>query len=123
MKQKPELLSPAGSFPSLIAAIESGADAVYFGLQEFNMRARAKNFKISDLPKIEKLCKLKKVKRYLTLNTIIYDNELNRLENVIKKARQYVDAIICSDISVMLLCKKYNLPFHISTQSSVSNSE
>ena len=123
MKQKPELLSPAGSFPSLIAAIESGADAVYFGLQEFNMRARAKNFKISDLPRIKKLTFQKKIKKYLTLNAIIYNNELKPLEKLIKKAKPFVDAIICSDIAVMILCKKYKIPFHVSTQCSVSNKE
>jgi putative protease len=122
----PELLAPAGDFECLIAAINSGADAVYFGLQDFNMRARAKNFRISDLPKIKQICEkdLKhKVKRYLTLNTITYDFELNSVEKIIKKSKPFVNAIICSDVSVMLLCKKYKIPFHVSTQCSVSNSE
>lgn len=122
-RHRPELLAPAGDFECLVAAINAGADAVYFGLQDFNMRARAKNFKFSDLPKIKKLCKPKKIKKYLTLNTLIYDNELKTLENTIKKVKPYVDAIICSDTAVMQLCKKYNLPFHISTQCSVSNTE
>ena len=121
--QKPELLSPAGNFPTLIAAIEAGADAIYFGLQEFNMRARAKNFTIKDLPKITHLCKPKKIKRYLTLNTIIYNNELKKVETIIKKSKPYIGAIICSDIAVMQLCKKHKVPFHISTQCSVSNSQ
>jgi len=124
--KKPDLLAPAGDFECLSAAINAGADAVYFGLQEFNMRARAKNFKISDLPKIKKLCELNKkniVKRYLTLNTIIYNNELKKLEIVIKKVKPFVNAVICSDIAVMQLCKKHKVPFHISTQLSVSNSE
>jgi len=123
MKNKPELLAPAGDFECLQAALNAGADAVYFGLQEFNMRARAKNFKISDLPKIAGLCEKKKVKKYLTLNTIIYDSEIKKIEKIIKKAKPYIDAVICSDISVMLLCKKYKIPFHISTQCSVSNSK
>ncbi len=123
--KKIELLAPAGDFPSLISAINAGADAIYFGIKDFNMRARAKNFKISDLPKIKKLCekKGKKVKRYLTLNTIIYNNELKKIEKIIKKVKPYIHAIICSDISVMLLCKKYKIPFHISTQCSISNTE
>jgi len=121
--KKPELLSPAGNFPTLLAAIENGADAVYFGLQEFNMRARAKNFKLKDLPKIKELTSPKKIKLYLTLNTIIYDSEINKINNVIKKSKPYIDAIICSDLAVMQLCKKYKIPFHISTQCSVSNSE
>jgi len=123
--KKPELLAPAGNFPTLQTAINAGANAVYFGVQEFNMRARAKNFKISDLKKIKKLCEQKKpfIKRYLTLNTIVYNNELKKIENIIKKSKPYVDAIICSDIAVMLLCKKHKIPFHVSTQCSVSNSE
>src|SRR3989344_9038510 len=121
MKQKYELLAPAGDFPSLIAAIEAGADAVYFGLKDFNMRSSAKNFTIKDLDKIKKLCQ-NKVKKYLTLNSIIYDNELPRLESIIKKVKGKIDAIICWDLSVINLCKKYKIPFHISTQASVSNS-
>ena len=120
-KTKIELLSPAGDFECLKAAIDAGADAVYFGLQDFNMRARAKNFKLTDLPKIKKICDEKKVKKYLTLNTIIYDEELKRLEALIKKAKHYVDAIICSDFAVIDLCKKYKIKFHISTQMSISN--
>jgi len=120
---KQELLAPAGNFQCLIAAINAGADAVYFGLQEFNMRARAKNFKISDLPKIKKLTDTKDIKRYLTLNTIIYDSELKKIEKIIKKTKPYINAIICSDISVMQLCNKYKIPFHVSTQCSISNSE
>ncbi len=121
--KKPELLAPAGDFECLATAINAGADAVYFGLKEFNMRARAKNFKVSDLPRIAKLCRQKKVKKYLTLNTIIYDSELGKAEKIIKKAKPYVDAVICSDISVMLLCKKYGVGFYLSTQCSVSNSK
>jgi putative protease len=123
---KIELLAPAGDFECLTAAINAGCDAVYFGLKEFNMRARAKNFKLSDLPKILRLCNQKgkkEIKRYLTLNTIIYDSELKKIENIIKKTKKYINAIICSDISIMLLCKKYKIPFHISTQCSVSNSK
>ena len=86
------------------------------------MRARAKNFKLKNLPKIRKLAG-RKIKLYLTLNTIVYDNELKKAEKIIKKAKPYVNAVICSDISVMMLCRKYKLPFHISTQASVSNSE
>ncbi len=123
MKKKPELLAPVGDFQCLAAAINAGADAVYFGLQEFNMRARAKNFTIKDLPKIQKICRPKRIKKYLTLNTIIYDKELKKVEKIIKKAKPYANAIICSDISVMMLCRKYNIPFHISTQCSVSNSK
>jgi len=123
MKKQIELLAPAGDFECLVTAINAGADAVYFGIQAFNMRARTRNFKISDLPKIAKLCKPRNVKKYLTLNTIVYDNELKKLEKVIKKVKPYVDAIICADLSVMLLCRKYKIPFHVSTQASISNSK
>lgn len=123
MKHKIELLAPAGDFECLAAAINAGADSVYLGLEDFNMRARAKNFTIKELPKISRLCKPKKIKVYLALNTIVYDSELKKIKDIIKKSKKYVDAIICSDISVMLLCRKYKIPFHVSTQCSVSNSE
>ena len=134
-RKKPELLAPAGDFECLVTAMNAGADAVYFGLKEFNMRARAKNFYLKDLPKIKRLCRelykdkekkgkeKKEVKRYLTLNTIIYDKELSRVEEIIKKSKPYIHAIICSDIAIMQLCKKYKIPFHVSTQCSVSNLE
>ncbi len=122
MKNKYELLAPAGSFPTLVTAVKAGADSIYFGLKEFSMRANAKNFTIKDLNKINKICG-KKVKKYLTLNVIIYDNELKKLESIIKKIKGKVDAVICWDLSVIQLCKKYKIPFHISTQASISNSE
>jgi putative protease len=118
---KTELLAPAGDFPSMIAAVAAGADAVYFGLKEFNMRNSARNFSINDLDKIQKICL--NTKKYLTLNTIIYDNELKKLESIIKKVKGKVDAIICWDNAVIELCRKHKIPFHISTQASVSNSK
>jgi len=119
---KTELLSPAGDFPSLMAAIDAGADAVYLGLNDFNMRDSAKNFTLKDLKRINQLCE-KRVKKYLTLNTIIYDSELKKIEEILKKVKGKVDAIICWDFSVIELCRKHKLPFHISTQASVANSE
>ena len=123
-RSKYELLAPAGDFSMLSAAVNAGADAVYLGLKEFNMRANAGNFKISDLREIKKICEKGrngKVKIYLTLNTIMYNNELKKLEEIIKKTKKYVDAVICEDFAVVELCKKYKIPFHISTQASVSN--
>ncbi|MBT4376008.1 U32 family peptidase, partial [archaeon] len=122
MKTKYELLAPAGDFSTLVAAIKAGADAVYFGLKEFSMRANAKNFSIKDLAKINKLCGTR-VKKYLTLNVIVYNEELKKLESTIKKVKGKVDAIICWDLAVINLCKKYKIPFHVSTQASISNKE
>ena len=121
MKKKIELLSPAGDFRSLNAAIKAGCDAVYLGLKDFNMRDNAKNFSFEELGEIKKTAG--KVKVYLTLNTIIYDEELKTIEKLIKKVKNKVDAIICWDLSVIQLCKKYHIPFHISTQASVANSK
>lgn len=120
--KKLELLAPVGDISCLYAAIDSGADAIYFGLQDLNMRASAKNFKLSDLKKIKEICG-KHVKKYLTLNTIIYDSELSKVEKIIRAAKPHIDAIICWDPAVISLCKKNKIDFHISTQASVSNVE
>ncbi|MCK9595916.1 U32 family peptidase [Candidatus Pacearchaeota archaeon] len=123
MKHKFELLAPAGDFSMLSAAVNAGADAVYFGLKEFSMRAAAKNFTIKDLDEIERICKPKRIKRYLTLNTIIYNSELKKVEEIIRKVKGKIDAIICWDASIIQFCRKYKIPFFISTQASVSNIE
>ena len=78
---------------------------------------------IDDLKKIKEICEPKGVKRYLTLNTIIYDNETAKIEETIKKVKNYVDAIICWDPAIIELCKKYKIPFHVSTQASIANKE
>ncbi len=125
MTKKIELLAPVGTFPMLRAAIDAGADAIYLGIKNFNMRDSAKNFTINELKKIKKIAEKNNIKIYLTLNTIIYDNEISKIEKIFQKLKKYnlVDAIICWDLSVIKLCKKYNIPFHISTQASVSNSK
>ncbi len=123
MKKKYELLAPAGDFPMLITAVKAGADAVYFGLKEFSMRQNAKNFTIKDLNRIERICKPRNIKRYLTLNVIIYDNEIKQVDKILRKIKNKVDAVICWDLSVIQLCKKHKIPFHISTQASISNIE
>ncbi|MFH1457145.1 MAG: U32 family peptidase [Patescibacteria group bacterium] len=122
--QKPEILSPIQDFTSLQAAIQGGCDAVYFGIRGFNMRAGAKNFTVNDLKKIVKICRENKVKTYLAVNTIIYQNELKKVESLLKKAKQAkVDAIICWDMAVIELVKKLKMELHISTQASVANSK
>lgn len=121
--KKPELLAPAGDWSMLNAAINSGADAVYFGVDNLNMRASAENFKIPDLKVIVSLCKSKNVATHLTLNTIIYENELDKVDEMISAAKDAgIDMIICWDLSVISKCKEHNMPFCISTQASVSNS-
>ena len=109
----------------LSAAINAGADAVYFGVQQLNMRITAANFKISDLKSVCKKChenKGRKIKAYLTLNTIIYNNELSEVTASLKKAKAAgIDAVICWDPAVILECKKQKIPIHISTQASISN--
>ena len=120
---KPEILAPAGDFTCLQAAIDAGADAVYFGLGTFNMRARSGvNFKLDDLPEIARRCG-GRVKRYLALNAIMFEGEKDEVEKTIVAAKPFVDAFIVSDWGVIALCKKHGARFHVSTQMSTSNSE
>ena len=116
-------MAPAGDWTMLVTAINSGADAVYFGIDKLNMRAQAKNFFLKDLRKISEICKSKNVLTYLTLNSLIYESEIKQLEKIVAKAKEEgIDRIICWDLSVIEMCKKYNIDFCISTQASVSNS-
>ena len=120
--KKPEILAPAGDFVCLQAAIDAGADAVYFGLGTFNMRARSGvNFTVDDLPEIARRCG-GKVKRYLTLNAIMFEDEAESVEAMIVAAKPYVDAFIVSDWGVISLCRKHGAVVHVSTQMSTSNS-
>lgn len=120
--KRPEILAPAGDFTCLQAAIDAGADAVYFGLGTFNMRARSGvNFKVEDLPEIARRCG-EKVKRYLTLNAIMFEGEVSEVEATIKAALPYVNAFIVSDWGVISLVKKLGGVVHVSTQMSTSNS-
>jgi U32 family peptidase len=122
--KKPELLSPVQDLTSLKAAIAAGADSIYFGTKELNMRIGAKNFELKDTKKVINLCHKNKVKAYFTLNTLIYDAELNKLSKILKKLKkEKIDAIICWDFSVIKECEKLNLPIHLSTQANVSNYE
>ena len=123
-RRKPEILAPAGDFTCLEAALGAGADAVYFGLGKFNMRARSGvNFAETDLPEIARRCRERGVKAYLALNAIAFEDELEGVERTILAAKPYVDAFIVSDWGVIALCRKCGVKFHISTQMSTSNSE
>lgn len=124
MNKKPELLAPIQDYTSLSAAIENGADAVYFGIEGFNMRSTAKNFTVKDLPKITRIAHQEKVKVYLAINIIIYEEEIKKLEIILKKVKEAkVDAIICWDLAVIKIAKKLGIEIHLSTQASVANSE
>jgi len=122
---KPILLSPVGSWDMLSSAINAGCNAVYLGIKGLNMRdSGAKNFSLSDLKKITSICHLKKVLVYLTVNTIIYENEIKKVEKILIAAKKAnIDAIIAWDFSVISLCKKHKLQIYLSTQASVSNFE
>ncbi len=119
-----ELLAPAGNWAMLNAAVQSGADAVYFGLKGFNMRSTARNFGYEELGKIADSCHTHDVRAYLALNTIIYEEELCLVNDLLRSARDSgVDAVICWDHSIILEAVRLGLETHISTQASISNSE
>ena len=122
-KKKPELMAPAGDWTMLRTAVKSGTEAVYFGVDKLNMRAKAKNFSTEELAEISKFCRSKKVKTYLTINTIVFEDEIGEANEIIAAAKKAkIDRIICSDLAVAELCNKNKIPFCISTQGSVSNS-
>ena len=120
-----ELMSPAGDFTSLQAAIENGADSVYFGVEQLNMRARASmNFTIDDLPEISRRCKEKNVRTYLTLNTIIYDHDLSIIKTLLDKAKAAdLTAVIAMDQAVIAYARQIDMEVHISTQINITNIE
>lgn len=123
--KKTELLAPAGSFESLQAAIQAGANAVYFGVEQLNMRARSvNNFTLEDLKEISSRCRAKDVKTYLTMNTVIYDHDVMLMRNIIDAAKESgIDAVIAADQAVLAYCKRVGMPLHISTQANISNVE
>lgn len=120
--KKTELLAPAGNWSSLKTAVENGADAVYFGIKHMNMRDNAGNFEMNELPVVMRYLKEHAVRGYLTLNTIYYNHELEKIERAVSVAKDAgVDAIICWDMAVFRLAKKAGISVHLSTQASVSN--
>jgi putative protease len=120
-----EIMAPAGSYESLMAAINADADSVYFGVQNLNMRARnSNNFGLNDLAKITAICKEKNVKSYLTLNTVIYDSEMEQMQQIVNAAAENgINAIIASDMAVLNYAHKKELELHASTQLNISNIE
>ena len=120
-----EIMAPVGSYESLYAAINAGANSVYFGIGQLNMRsASAANFTADDMAEINRIAHENGVKTYLTINTIIYDTELELMHSVVDRAKaEGVDAIIASDMSVILYAYHAGVEVHISTQCNISNSE
>ncbi len=120
-----ELMAPAGDFTSLQAALDNGADSIYFGVEQLNMRARASmNFTILDLPEISKRCKEKGVRTYLTLNTIIYDHDLSIIKTLLDKAKEAdLTAVIAMDQAVIAYARQIGMEVHISTQINITNIE
>ena len=118
-------MAPVGSYESLRAAIAAGANSVYFGIGQLNMRsASAANFTADDMAEINRIAHENGVKTYLTVNTIIYDTELALMHSVVDRAKEEgVDAIIASDLSVILYAYQVGVEVHISTQCNISNSE
>ncbi|MBT7957824.1 MAG: U32 family peptidase [Akkermansiaceae bacterium] len=120
-----ELLAPAGCFPSLQAAIDNGADAVYFGLAQLNMRARARrSFNVPDLQEIMSRLHTSQVKGYLTLNTLLYEHDLKLCHKMLETAaKEKVDGVILSDMAAVRMANELGLEVHLSTQLSLSNFE
>ncbi|MBU0907663.1 MAG: U32 family peptidase [Nanoarchaeota archaeon] len=122
---KVEIMSPAGNWPSLAVALQAGADSVYFGVAQLNMRARgAHNFTLEDLPKIVETCKKNKVKTYLTVNSILYNEDLELMKKIVSSAKKAgINAIIACDIAAIQYANEIDQEVHTSTQLNVSNIE
>ena len=118
-------MAPVGSYESLAAAIQAGADAVYFGVGTLNLRsASAANFSLDDLARIVATAHAAGVKAYLTVNTVVYEEEITTVHEVIDRARaEGVDAVIASDMAAILYARRIGQEVHISTQCNISNSE
>jgi len=124
-REEIEIMAPAGSWESLAAAIEAGADSVYFGIEKLNMRSKSSsNFSTADLRKIVSICIDNKIKSYLTVNTILYDGDLNLMREIIDVAKEVeVSAIIASDVAALMYANSIGVEVHLSTQLNISNIE
>ncbi|MGC9373547.1 MAG: peptidase U32 family protein [Bacteroidales bacterium] len=120
-----EIMAPVGSYESLMAAIQGGANSVYFGIEKMNMRANSSNnFTFNDLKKIVAICEAHGLKSYLTVNTVIYDQEIPLMQKIVDAAKaNNVTAIIASDMAVINYAHKKGVEVHISTQLNISNIE
>ena len=118
-----EIMAPVGSRESLMAAIQAGADSVYFGIGQLNMRSHSANhFTIDDLHDIAQTCKVHGIKSYLTVNTVIYDGDIATMHTIIDAAKAAnITAVIASDVAVMMYCSEVGVEVHLSTQLNISN--
>ena len=118
-------MSPAGSYESLMAAIQGGADSIYFGIEGLNMRSKSSNnFTIDDLHKIVAICKENNIKSYLTVNTIIYNNDMTLMRKVVDAAKEAkLSAIIAADVAVLMYARSIGVEVHLSTQLNITNTE
>ena len=124
-RQDFEIMAPVGSYESLRAAIQGGANSVYFGIEGLNMRSRSSNnFTVDDLHEIVKIAQEYRVKTYLTVNTVLYDRDLNLMRKIITAAKQAnISAIIASDVSAISFAREIDVEIHLSTQLNISNIE
>ena len=124
-KKELEIMAPAGNFECLQAAIQGGADSVYFGVGKLNMRSHsANNFAPEDLQKVVEICRKAGVKSYLTLNICLYPEDIEDAREALLAAKQAgVSAVIASDMAAILMCREIGLEVHISTQLSISNAQ
>ena len=120
-----EIMAPVGSRESLAAAIKAGADSIYFGIENLNMRSHsASTFTINDLKEMAQICEDNGLKSYLTVNTIIYGEDLVLMRQIIDAAKEAkISAVIASDVAVMAYCNKVGQEVHLSTQLNISNIE
>ena len=120
-----EIMAPVGSYESLMAAIQGGADSIYFGIEGLNMRAKSSNnFTTEDLFKIVDICNENGLKSYLTVNTVIYDGDIELMHKIVDAAKEAdVSAIIASDVAVMMYARSVGVEVHLSTQLNITNTE
>ena len=120
-----EIMAPVGSYESLAAAIQAKADSIYFGIEGLNMRSRSSNnFNIADLHQIAEKCRKQHIKSYLTVNTIIYDNDILQMQQIIDAAKESgISAIIAADVAAMTYARQIGVEVHLSTQLNISNIE
>jgi Collagenase and related proteases len=120
-----EIMAPAGSYESLAAAVQGGADSIYFGIEGLNMRAKSSNnFTIDDLHNIARICRENNLKSYLTVNTIIYDNDMALMRTIVDAAKEAnLSAVIAADVAVLMYARSIGMEVHLSTQLNITNIE